>query len=133
MYSFKNDYSEGAHPRILEAMMIANLEQNEGYGLDSHSLAAAASIRKLADRDDVDVHILVGGTQTNLLAISSVLRPYQAAIAASTGHINVHEAGAIEGTGSSVTGRQADPVHDRKLLKGAHRRTHGTAQTGLYL
>ena len=80
MYSFKNDYSEGAHPRILEAMMNANLEQNEGYGLDSHSLAAAASIRKLADRDDVDVHILVGGTQTNLLAISSVLRPYQGAV-----------------------------------------------------
>lgn len=112
MYSFKNDYSEGAHPRILEAMMNANLEQNEGYGLDSHSLAAAASIRKLADRDDVDVHILVGGTQTNLLAISSVLRPYQAAIAASTGHINVHEAGAIEGTGHKVL---ALPSPDGKL------------------
>lgn len=102
MYSFKNDYSEGTHPRILEALMNANLEQNEGYGLDAHSAAAAASIRKEIRRDDVDIHILAGGTQTNLTAIASVLRPYQAAVSAVTGHINVHETGAVEATGHKV-------------------------------
>lgn len=112
MYSFKNDYSEGAHPRILEALMNANLTQNEGYGLDSHSEAAAASITKQLGRKDVDIHILVGGTQTNLLAIASALRPYQAAISAATGHINVHETGAIEGTGHKVL---ALPAADGKL------------------
>lgn len=102
MYSFTNDYSEGAHPQILKALMEANLTQNEGYGLDVHSLAAAAAIKKHLKTDDVDIHFISGGTQTNLLFISSALRPYQAAIAASTGHINVHETGAIEGTGHKV-------------------------------
>lgn len=102
MYSFKNDYSEGAHPRILEALMNANLEQNEGYGLDVHSAAAAAQIKKAICREDVDIHILVGGTQTNMTSIAYVLRPYQAAISASTGHINVHETGAVEGSGHKV-------------------------------
>lgn len=102
MYSFTNDYSEGAHPRILEAMMNANLTQNVGYGLDAHSLAAAGTIRRLADAPDAAVHFVVGGTQTNLLLIASALRPYQAVIAAATGHVNVHEAGAIEGTGHKV-------------------------------
>lgn len=102
MYSFKNDYSEGAHPRILEALMNANLEQNEGYGLDAHSAAAAAQIKKIICREDVDIHILVGGTQTNMTSIAYALRPYQAAISASTGHINVHETGAVEGSGHKV-------------------------------
>lgn len=112
MYSFKNDYSEGTHPRILEALMNANLEQNEGYGLDTHSRAAAASLKKLMNRDDVDIHILVGGTQTNLTSIACALRPYQAAISASTGHINVHETGAVEATGHKVL---ALPTADGKL------------------
>lgn len=112
MYSFKNDYSEGTHPRILEALMNANLEQNEGYGLDSHSRAAAASLKKLMNRDDVDIHILVGGTQTNLTSIACALRPYQAAVSASTGHINVHETGAVEATGHKVL---ALPTADGKL------------------
>lgn len=112
MYSFTNDYSEGAHPRILEAMMNANLTQNVGYGLDAHSLAAAGTIRRLADAPDAAVHFVVGGTQTNLLLIASALRPYQAVIAAATGHVNVHEAGAIEGTGHKVL---ALPTPDGKL------------------
>ena len=112
MYSFTNDYSEGAHPRILEAMMNANLTQNVGYGLDAHSLAAAGTIRRLADAPDAAVHFVVGGTQTNLLLIASALRPYQAVIAAATGHVNVHEAGAIEGTGHKV---RALPTPDGKL------------------
>ena len=77
MYSFTNDYSEGAHPRILEAMMNANLTQNVGYGLDAHSLAAAGTIRRLADAPDAAVHFVVGGTQTNLLLIAAALGPYR--------------------------------------------------------
>ncbi|MDO4268455.1 MAG: aminotransferase class I/II-fold pyridoxal phosphate-dependent enzyme [Eubacteriales bacterium] len=102
MYSFNNDYSEGAHPRILQAMMEANLEQNPGYGTDSHSAHARELIRREIRREDADVHFIPGGTQTNLLAVSGALRPHQAVICAETGHINVHETGAIEATGHKV-------------------------------
>ena len=102
MYSFTNDYSEGAHPKILEAMMKENLNQQTGYGLDTHCIHAAELIKKEIGREDVDVHFLVGGTQTNLLVISAALRPYQAVISTHTGHINVHETGAIEATGHNV-------------------------------
>lgn len=102
MYSFRNDYSEGAHPRILEALMNANLTQNTGYGLDQHSLHAAELIRKEIKRSDADIHLISGGTQTNLITIATALRPYQAVITADTGHINVHETGAIEATGHKV-------------------------------
>lgn len=97
-----NDYSEGAHPRILELMIQSNLEQNTGYGLDIHSEKAREYIKKEIHRDDVDIHFVPGGTQTNLLVISSFLRPHQGVIAADTGHINVHETGAIEATGHKV-------------------------------
>ncbi len=102
MYSFANDYSEGAHPRILEALAKTNLEQNPGYGLDSHSAHAIELIRKEAACPQADVHFLVGGTQTNTLAITSVLRPHQAVIAAVTGHINTHETGAVEARGHKI-------------------------------
>ncbi|MDR1874396.1 MAG: aminotransferase class I/II-fold pyridoxal phosphate-dependent enzyme [Synergistaceae bacterium] len=104
MYSFKNDYAEGAHPRILQAMADANMEQSEGYGLDEHSLAAAQLIRARlgGDPDGVDVHFLCGGTQTNLTAISAFLRPHEAAVATNTAHIFVHETGAVEATGHKV-------------------------------
>lgn len=102
MYSFMNDYSEGAHPRILELLIQSNLEQNTGYGLDIHSEKAREYIKKQIRKDDVDIHFIPGGTQTNLLVISSFLRPHQGVIAADTGHINVHETGAIEATGHKV-------------------------------
>lgn len=102
MYSFNNDYSEGAHPRILEAMMTSNLTQNDGYSLDTHTEHAKELIKKEIKRDDVDIHMIVGGTQTNTLAIAAALRPYQAVISTTTGHINVHETGAIEATGHKV-------------------------------
>jgi threonine aldolase len=102
MISFKNDYSEGAHPRILKTLMETNLEQAEGYGLDRFCLEAAELIRQRMGGEDVDIHFLSGGTQTNLIAISSFLKPHEAAIAAQTGHIFVHEAGAIESTGHKV-------------------------------
>ncbi|HCY83817.1 MAG TPA: threonine aldolase [Desulfobacteraceae bacterium] len=102
MYSFKNDYSEGAHPDILKALTETNLIQAEGYGLDCHTRSAANAIRELAEAPDADVHLISGGTQTNLIAISSFLRPHEACIAATSGHIAVHEAGAIEATGHKL-------------------------------
>lgn len=102
MFSFANDYSEGAHPKILEAMCLNNLQQNTGYGLDIHCEQAKELIKREIKREDVQIHFIPGGTQTNLLAISSALRPYQSVIAADTGHINVHETGAIEATGHKV-------------------------------
>lgn len=99
MFSFKNDYSEGAHPAIMEALVKAGSVQNDPYGKDTHSLHAAELIRGQIDCADADVHFMVGGTQTNLTAIASFLRPYEAAVCAKTGHINVHETGAVEATG----------------------------------
>lgn len=113
MYSFNNDYSEGAHPRILESMMNSNLIQHTGYSMDEeHTAHAKELIKKEIKREDVDVHMIVGGTQTNLITIATALRPYQAVICAATGHINVHETGAIEATGHKVI---AMPAGDGKL------------------
>ena len=102
MYSFKNDYSEGAHEKIMTAMLAANRQQSQGYGEDDHCQNAARYIRKKIGRTDVDVHFLLGGTQVNLTVLAAFLRPYEAAIAVETGHICVHETGAIEATGHKV-------------------------------
>lgn len=100
--SFRNDYSEGAHPRLLAALAAASGEQNDGYGLDRHSARAAQLIRRECACEQADVHLLVGGTQTNLVAIGAFLRPHQAVIAAWCGHVATHETGAIEATGHKV-------------------------------
>ena len=102
MYSFTNDYSEGAHSRILNALLETNLEQTGGYSTDYHTEKAIDLLKKKMDRENVDIHLLVGGTQVNLTAISAFLRPHQAAIGADTSHINCHETGAIEATGHKV-------------------------------
>ncbi len=102
MISFVNDYSEGAHSEVLELLLKSNLEQNNGYGLDVHSDRAKEYIKKHLNKENVDIHFISGGTQTNLLVIASFLRPHQCVIAADTGHINVHETGAIEATGHKV-------------------------------
>ena len=102
MYSFKNDYSEGAHPNILHAMLKHNTTQEEGYGGDKHTRNAIAAIRDLLEDTTADVHLLSGGTQTNLIAISSFLRPHEAVITATSGHIATHETGAIEATGHKL-------------------------------
>lgn len=112
MYSFKNDYSEGAHPRILSALMESNMEQVDGYGEDPFTIKAIEIIKQKIGRNDVDIHLLPGGTQTNLTAISAFLRPHEAAVAANTGHILVHETGAIEATGHKVI---SIAVNDGKL------------------
>lgn len=116
MYSFMNDYSEGAHPRILELLTKSNYEQNTGYGEDIHSKKAKDYIKKHLKKDNVDIHFIPGGTQTNLLVISSFLRPHQCIIAAETGHVNVHETGAIEATGHKVV---TVPSKDGKVTPSA--------------
>ncbi|OPJ61270.1 threonine aldolase family protein [Clostridium chromiireducens] len=114
MYSFKNDYSEGAHERILNALIKTNYEQTDGYSTDEYTENAKALLKKKMCREDADIHLLVGGTQVNLTAISAFLRPHQAAIGADTSHINCHETGAIEATGHKVITTKTD---DGKLTK----------------
>lgn len=112
MYSFTNDYSEGAHPRILRALSDTNLLQSRGYGMDGICQEAAGLIRVQCAAPDAAVHFAVGGTQANLLVIHALLHSYEAVIAADTAHVNVHEAGAIEATGHKVC---AVPSADGKL------------------
>ena len=102
MIRFQCDYAEGAHPSILKKLEETNFDQTAGYGMDPYCDSARERIKKLCNNENVDVHFLVGGTQTNFTVISSVLRPYQGVIAAHTGHINVHETGAVEATGHKV-------------------------------
>jgi threonine aldolase len=101
-YSFYNDYSEGAHPRILEALTKSNTVQESGYGEDSFSREAASLIKERIKNPDAAVHFVSGGTQANLIVLASMMKPFEAVIAAKTAHINVHEAGAIEATGHKV-------------------------------
>ena len=114
MYSFKNDYAETAHPRILQALLEGNMEQDEGYGCDRHSENAKALIRERLGRfaDQTEIHFLCGGTQTNLTALSAFLRPHEAVLAADTAHICVHETGAIEATGHKIV---TLPTEDGKI------------------
>ncbi|MGL4372515.1 MAG: threonine aldolase family protein, partial [Turicibacter sp.] len=102
MIRFESDYAEGAHPLILEKLVATNDEQTPGYGNDAYCDRARQLIRDLCESQQADVHFFVGGTQTNLTVISSMLRPHQGVISAVTGHINTHETGAIEATGHKV-------------------------------
>ena len=102
MIRFECDYAEGAHPRILEAMMKTNREQTPGYGEDDFCAKARRIICRACGNDKMDVHFLVGGTQANTTVIASILRPHQAVVSASSGHIAGHETGAIEATGHKV-------------------------------
>lgn len=115
MYSFKNDYSEGAHQRILSALVESNLVQTEGYGLDPFTEAAANLLKEQIQCSNADIFFFSGGTQTNLTSISAFLRPHEAVISASTGHILVHETGAIEATGHKVISIE---VSNGKLTAG---------------
>lgn len=109
---FQCDYNEGAHPKILERLIETNMEQTVGYGEDAYCAAAAAKIRKECGDDNLAVHFLVGGTQTNVTVIDTALRSYQGVLCAVTGHINVHETGAVEACGHKVLGL---PSEDGKL------------------
>ncbi len=112
MIQFQCDYNEGCHPHIMQRLVDTNLEQTIGYGEDYYCQEAKILIKTACKREDIDVHFLVGGTQTNTTIIAHSLRPYQGVITAHTGHINVHETGAIESTGHKVL---AIPSIDGKL------------------
>ena len=102
MIYFNNDYSEGCHEKVLQALNDTNMEQTMGYGEDAYCAAAAEKIRAKCGRKDIAVHFLVGGTQANLTVIDAALRPHQGALGADTAHIHVHETGAVEATGHKV-------------------------------
>jgi len=102
MIRFDSDYTEGCHPRILEALARTNAEQTPGYGLDEHCERARELIRTACAAPEADVHFLVGGTQANTTVIGAILRPWEGVLSAETGHINCHETGAIEGSGHKV-------------------------------
>jgi len=112
MIYFNNDYSEGCHQKVLDALIRTNLVQTLGYGEDEYCAQAAAKIKALCGREDVAVHFLVGGTQANLTVIDAALRPHQGALCPVGGHINVHETGAVEATGHKV---MACPSDDGKI------------------
>lgn len=112
MISFECDYLQGAHPEILKRLIETNLEKETGYGYDKFSVSAKEKIRKVINCPEAEIHFLVGGTQTNSVVISAMLLPYQGVIAADTGHIATHEAGAIEYTGHKVL---CLPQHEGKI------------------
>lgn len=102
MYNFKNDYSEGAHPNILNKLIETNLIQQLGYGEDEYSIQAKDLLKEKINNPEAVIYFLSGGTQTNLIVIASSLRAHEAVISAKTGHISAYETGAIEATGHKV-------------------------------
>lgn len=102
MYFFRNDYSEGAHPAVMEALMKTNLEPTVGYGRDAYCASAAEALKRRFACEQAEVHFMLGGTITNLTLIAAALRPWEAVIAAETGHISVHESASVEAAGHKV-------------------------------
>jgi len=109
MLSFENDYSEGAHYRILKRLVDTDMEPASGYGSDPYCEEAKSRIREAIELPDAQITFLVGGTQTNRVVISTMTAPYQGVVSAETGHVNVHEGGAIENSGRKVL---ALPAHN---------------------
>ena len=102
MISFENDYLEGAHEKVLKRLIDINMVQAAGYGFDEFSAQAADKIRETIKCPEATVRFLVGGTQTNQVVINSMLKSYEGVISADTGHVAVHEGGAIEFSGHKV-------------------------------
>lgn len=115
MIRFNSDYLEGAHPRVLKRLADTNMVQTPGYGEDDFCAQARQTIRRLCDAPDADVQFLVGGTQVNATLLAAALRPHQGVVSADTGHIAVHESGAVEATGHKVL---AVPNQNGKLSAG---------------
>ena len=112
MLYFENDYSEGAHDKVLEALIKTNYEKLSGYGSDEYCEKAKEKIKKACECENAEVYFLVGGTQTNQIIIDTTLKPYEGVVSAETGHVSVHEAGAIEYTGHKVL---TVPQHNGKI------------------
>lgn len=102
MFSFESDYTEGAHPLILEALVRTNMEQLSGYGKDRYCDSAKEKIKKACGVEDADVYFISGGTQTNQLVIDTMLKPFEGVVSTVSGHVEGHEAGAVEFTGHKV-------------------------------
>jgi threonine aldolase len=137
-YSFKNDYSEGCHPNILEALVRTNLNQQNGYGYDDYSNDARELIRKKVNNPEADIHFVSGGTQANLLIISSILRPHESVISAETGHIFTNETGAIEATGHKIHGVSTEDgklkiQHIQSVLDSHTNKPHQLKQKLVYI
>lgn len=112
MLSFECDYAEGAHEKILNRLLETNMEHLPGYGSDNYCESAKERIRSACNCPDAEIFFLTGGTQTNQVVIDSMLRPYEGVVAAQTGHVSVHEAGAIEACGHKVL---TLPQHQGKI------------------
>ena len=108
MIYFTSDYCEGCHEKVLQRLVETNMEQTSGYGTDAHCAHAAALIREKCGDETLAVHFLVGGTQTNLTVIDAALRPHQAVVCAQSGHIHVHETGAVEACGHKILALPSD-------------------------
>ncbi|QEN04289.1 aminotransferase class I/II-fold pyridoxal phosphate-dependent enzyme [Thiospirochaeta perfilievii] len=125
MYSFKNDYLDGGHPQILKNLLDTYNSQEDGYGEDIYSQKAKELLKSVIGYHNIDIHFISGGTLTNLLAISSFLKPHEAVISAFSGHIYVHETGAIEATGHKVIPIESkngklDPKSILRVLEDHH-------------
>lgn len=151
MISFENDYNTGAHPQIMARLLETNLEPLSGYGSDPYCESARRKIREACGCSEAEVEFLTGGTQTNAAVISSMLRDYEGVIAARTGHVSIHEAGAVEFTGHKVlelsqkegkivpeelksylTGFYADENHEHMVFPGMVYLSHPTEYGTLY-
>ncbi len=115
MILFQSDYTEGACPQVMSRLLETNMEQTPGYGEDVHCENARRLIRKACGEEELSVHFLVGGTQTNMTVIGAALRPYQGVLAADSGHIHVHETGAVESLGYKIL---ALPATEGKISAG---------------
>ena len=115
MIRFGSDYQEGAHPRILQRLAEINLVQSPGYGEDAFCEEARRIIREKCAAPKADVQFLVGGTQTNFTLLAAALRPHQGVIAADSGHIAVHETGAVEACGHKVIELPARTANSRPV------------------
>lgn len=151
MLSFESDYTEGAHEAILKRLAETNREQTSGYGTDPYCEAAKEKIARVCRCSEADIYFLTGGTQTNQIVIDSLLKSYEGVVAAQTGHVNVHEAGAIEFTGHKVlalpqregklepetlkgylSGFYQDTTHDHMVFPGMVYISHPTELGTLY-
>lgn len=112
MLSFESDYIEGTHERILQRLIETNMEKLSGYGSDKYCESAKKKIRRACNCPDAEIFFLVGGTQTNDTVIDSMLKKYEGVVSAQTGHINAHEAGAVENSGHKILGL---PEHNGKI------------------
>ena len=151
MLNFASDYTEGCHPKVLEALVRSNMEQLTGYGTDAYTESAKEKIRDFIGCPEAEIFFLTGGTQTNQTVIDTTLRMYEGVVSAQSGHVNCHEAGAIEYTGhkvmtlpshegkmdageldSMVQGFYADSDHDHMVFPGMVYISHPTEYGTLY-